>query len=110
MTNFMQRQVTRNENWLQVETTQGTEFEYRSVQARNAGRGESMSESVCIEDFCGRIAGTSLQTSFSADYFPGESLTYFTGDWGEDIPPMPCPKEPTKDEAYAWARKHGGVW
>jgi len=26
MTNFMQRQVTGNENWLQVETTQGTEF------------------------------------------------------------------------------------
>ena len=26
MSNFMQRQVTGNENWLQVETTQGTEF------------------------------------------------------------------------------------
>ena len=26
MTNFMQRQVTGNENWLQAETTQGTEF------------------------------------------------------------------------------------
>jgi len=26
MSDFMQRQVTGNENWLQVETTQGTEF------------------------------------------------------------------------------------
>jgi len=26
MSEFMQRQVTGNENWLQVETTQGTEF------------------------------------------------------------------------------------
>src|ERR1035438_6232164 len=26
MSDFMQRQITGNENWLQVETTQGTEF------------------------------------------------------------------------------------
>src|ERR1700693_4769627 len=55
----------------------------------------SWERSVCIEDFCGRIAGTSLQASFSADYFPGDSLTYFTGDWGADVPPMPCQSEPT---------------
>ena len=26
MTDFMQRQITRSQNWLRVETTQGTEF------------------------------------------------------------------------------------
>jgi len=67
-------------------------------------------ESVCIEDFCGRDGTSGLPVTFSADYFPAESLTYFTGDWGAEIPPMPCPQEPTSAQAYDWARIHGGVW
>ena len=67
-------------------------------------------ESTCIVDFCGRDAGSGLPATFSADYFPEESLTYFTGDWGSDIPVMPSPEEPTEEQVYAWARSHGGIW
>jgi hypothetical protein len=66
--------------------------------------------SVCIEDFCGREHGTSFEVSFSCDYFPEEQTLYFTGDWGADIPAMTSESEPTKEQAYAWARKHGGIW
>ncbi len=68
-------------------------------------------ESVCIIDFCGRDVTRRMPVTFSADYFPEESLTYFTGYWGDtEIPPMPCQQEPTEDEAYAWARAHGGIY
>ena len=66
--------------------------------------------SVCIEDFCGREHASGLPASFSADYFPEDALTYFTGDWGATIPDMPSSKEPTLQEVYAWARSHGGIW
>ena len=66
--------------------------------------------SVCIIDFCGRSKPDNFPTSFSADYFPADRLTYFTGDWGASIPALPCTSEPTEAEAYAGARKHGGEW
>jgi hypothetical protein len=66
-----------------------------------------MSESICIEDFCGSWHG--MPVSFSADYFPTESLCYFTGDWDSstEIPPMPSASVPTEADVYVWARKHG---
>jgi hypothetical protein len=69
----------------------------------------SWEQSVCIEDFCGRGPG-GYPTTFSCDYFPFYSTTYFTGDWGADVPPMPCDIEPTQEQAYAWARKHGSIY
>lgn len=66
--------------------------------------------SICIIDFCGRSKPDNFPTSFSADYFPADSLTYFTGDWGVRIPPMPCATEPTETQVYEWSRAHGGIW
>ena len=70
----------------------------------------SEESSVCIEDFCGRYRG--MQVSFSADFFPTEKLTYFTGDWDapHDVPPMPCETEPTNAQVWAWAHLHGSGW
>jgi hypothetical protein len=73
-------------------------------------REDTMSESICIEDFCGSWHG--MPVSFSADYFPTESLCYFTGDWDSstEIPPMPSASVPTEADVYVWARKHGSGW
>lgn len=70
-----------------------------------------MSErSVCIIDFCGGYRsekyGYFYPVSMSADYFPDESLTYFTGLWCE-VPPMPSPSEPTESQCEDWAAKYG---
>ena len=63
-----------------------------------------MSESICIEDFCG---GGRFPCSFSADYYPAEKLTYFSGDWS-GVPVMPSDTEPSNDDVWAWAKKHHG--
>ena len=69
-----------------------------------------MEHSICIVDFCGRSRPDNFPATFSSDYFPADGLAYFTGDWGAEIPPMPCSTEPSEADVYAWARSHGGVW
>jgi hypothetical protein len=60
----------------------------------------------CIVDFTGRFATCGLPTSFWADWDQKRELLVFGGDWAE-VPDMPAKIEPTRDEAYAWARQHG---
>jgi hypothetical protein len=63
-------------------------------------------DSICIEDFCGYTSPGHYPISFSADYFPAERLTHFTGDWG-NIPPMPSNTAPTEKQVWEWAETHG---
>ena len=60
--------------------------------------------SICVEDFCGSD-GVGL-VSFSADYYPKDGMTYFSGDWC-DVKPMPSAACPTEGEVWAWARQYG---
>jgi hypothetical protein len=61
--------------------------------------------SVCIEDFCGYSSPGHFPVSLSADWFPDEAVTHFTGDWS-DTPPMASPTQPTEEDVWAWARQH----
>jgi hypothetical protein len=62
--------------------------------------------SVCIEDFCGYTSPGHLPITFSADWFPEEQLTHFSGEWA-DVPPMPSPTQPDEQAVWAWAKAHG---
>ena len=62
---------------------------------------------VCVEDFFGRM-GSAYPVTFWADYFPDHKITVFGGDWS-DVPDMPGEKEPTEEEVWAWARRHGAL-
>jgi hypothetical protein len=66
-------------------------------------------ESICIEDFCGYSNPGHFPTTFSADWFPAESLTHFTGEWC-DCPPMPSATQPTEEDVWNWARKHSAYF
>jgi len=61
---------------------------------------------ICIEDFCGYTSPGHFPITFSADWIPSRRKTYFTGDW-ESVPPMPSDEEPTEEQVWAWAKKHG---
>ena len=80
------------------------------AKANKKERFPEMPVSVCIEDFCGRARVGN--TSFSADYFPAEKLTFFTGDWDSKtpIPAMPSARKPTLERVWRWAWRHGSGW
>ncbi len=61
---------------------------------------------VCVEDFFGRM-GTGL-VEFWADYFPEKHVTVFGGDWS-DVPNLLGAVQPTEEEVWAWARRHGAL-
>jgi hypothetical protein len=61
--------------------------------------------SVCIEDFCGSDGVGPV--SFSADYFPEQRITRFTGIWW-NVPDLPG-DQPTLEQVHAWAAANGEV-
>jgi len=66
---------------------------------------DSIDESVCIVDFCGRY--NSVQ--FWAFWHPIRQVVTFGGDWfaDKDIPAMRSAVCPTEEQVYAWTRSHG---
>jgi len=66
--------------------------------------------SVCIYDFCGSAHWLNLScVSMSADWYPEEKITVFSGMWG-DVPDMPSPKEPSEKQVTDWVVKSGCHW
>ena len=59
---------------------------------------------ICVLDMCAQACR--FPENYTAWYLPNEKRLVFRQDMS-DIPDMPCDKEPTEQEAYNWAYKHG---
>ena len=63
--------------------------------------------SICIVDFCGYIHPGHFPYSVWADYYPEHHVMTFGGEW-QDVPDMPCKREPSEHHAELWAKLHIG--
>ena len=61
---------------------------------------------ICIEDFCGYTTPSHFPVAFWCDWIAAEQVVRFGGDWGE-VPDMPAPVLPTRQEINAWFASHG---
>jgi len=68
-----------------------------------------MSNSICVEDFCGYTSPSHFPLNFWADWYPDTGLTKFGGDW-QGIPDMYTKECPTSEQVNQWAKEHNGNW
>lgn len=70
-----------------------------------------LDNSICVFDLCGggrsEKYGYVYPVSMSADYYPDEHVTKFTGLWWH-VPDLETDVEPTEEQVEAHAAKFGG--